>query len=100
MQECIKKSFDLPAKQMYLLVREKTHIFRLLETVIRRLDNETLRGRVDKALFGEESGGKEMIKYLIQVSRDASKKPLEGSIKICGDAINVQVPEINSVAQV
>ena len=50
---------------MYFLVREKTQIFLLLEIVLRRLDNDTLRFKVDKALFGEESGGKEIIKYLI-----------------------------------
>ena len=83
MQEVLKKTFDLPAKQIYLLAREKTHVFLLLEIVLRRLDNDTLRYKVDKALFGEESGGKEIIKYLIQVSRGAAMKPAEGLLEKC-----------------
>jgi hypothetical protein len=59
-------------------VREKTAVFHLFEVVIRRIDNQTLRTKVDKGLYGEKSSGNEIIKYLIEVSRKAAMEPISG----------------------
>lgn len=38
--------------ERYLQIREKTHLFLFLETMVRRLDPEAVKGRITKKLYG------------------------------------------------
>lgn len=38
-----------------MLVREQTHVMLMLEIFVRRLDADTIRGKITKTLYGADS---------------------------------------------
>ena len=73
--------------QRYLLVREQTHTFLFLETMVRRIDAEHLKGPLTKKLYGERCKGNELTTYLIVTANKKKSQPLEGFMSVCEGAI-------------
>jgi hypothetical protein len=68
----------------YLTVREKTHVFLLIEICVRRLDADTIKNNVTKQIFGPQAPANELNKYLIKQGEEASKGVgVEDFIKAC-----------------
>ena len=53
-QDALGRQFEpgMTPLERYLLVREKTHVFLFLETMVRRLDSDRVKGEVTKQLYG------------------------------------------------
>ena len=53
-QETLGKQFEpsMSPLERYHLIREKTHIFLFLETMVRRIDAERIKGEITKKLYG------------------------------------------------
>lgn len=72
-QEALGKQFEpsMTPVQRYLLIREKTHLFLFLETMIRRIDAEQVKGEITKKLYGNMCKGNELTTYLIVTASKA-----------------------------
>ena len=64
--------------ERYLMVREKTHIFLLLETMVRRLDVNRLKGPITCGLYGENCKGNELTSYFIITANKALSEEIDG----------------------
>ena len=80
----------------YLLVREKTQIFLFLETIIRRLDPEKIKGEITKKLYGQMCKGNELTTYLILTASKAKSHPIDGFLSSTRDTIATEIPILNS----
>jgi predicted nucleotide-binding protein (sugar kinase/HSP70/actin superfamily) len=79
-----KSVLDGDSLTRYLTVREKTHVFLLIEICVRRLDSDALKNKVTKQIYGQQAPANELTKYLIKKGEEASKGiGLEDFIKSC-----------------
>lgn len=60
------------------MVREKTHIFLFLETMVRRLDAERIKGNMTRSLYGANCKGNELTTYLIVTASKAKAQEIDG----------------------
>lgn len=67
--------------------------------MFRRLKTETIKNEVHKRIYGQESQGNEITKFLIQACVQAKKTPIEGFI-LHTNTIQTQFKESNSPHQV
>ena len=69
----------------------------MLEIFVRRLESDTLRGRITQALYGLDAPAPKLTLYLLKVSDTCLHRKLKASECAIGD---VQLPDINSAQQV
>lgn len=70
----------------------------MLEIFVRRLDSETLRGKITKTVFGQDAAQNELTRYLIEVADCAKRQKIPTFAERCGDLdSNILLPELNSV---
>ena len=102
LQETLAKQFDheMSPVQRYLLVREKTHVFLFLETMIRRLDAERIKGELTRNLYGAMCKGNELTTYLIVTANNAKAHEIDGFMSSTRDQILSEIPVLNSPYQV
>ena len=79
-QQILDRQFEpgMSPLQRYLLVREKTHILLFLETMMRRLDADRIKGDITKTLYGSMCKGNELTLYLIVTAGKAKSHEIDG----------------------
>lgn len=80
----------------YLLVREKTHILLFLESMVRRLDPETIKTSITKKLYGEQCKGNELTTYLIVTANRTKSSLTEGFLSATKGLIESEIPILNN----
>ena len=97
-QEALAKQFEpsMNPLQRYLLIREKTHIFLFLETMVRRIDADKIKGEITKKLYGQMCKGNELTTYLIVTSSKAKMHEIDGFMSETRDTISSEMPILNS----
>ena len=81
-------------------MREKTHLFLFLETMVRRLSADQIKGDITKKLYGQMCKGNELTTYLIVTASQAKSHSIDGFISATRDTINSEIPILNSPYQV
>lgn len=101
-QESLGKQFEpsMSPLQRYLLIREKTHLFLFLETMVRRIDADRIKGEITRKLYGQMCKGNELTTYLIVTASKAKMHEIDGFMSATRDAISSVIPILNSPYQV
>ena len=100
-KEAIDREFEsrMTPLERYLLIREKTHYYLFLETMIRRLDTDRIKGTITKQIYGQMSKGNELTTELIVAANKAKSHPIDGFLNGSVDTISSDIPILNSPHQ-
>lgn len=86
------------SKKSISINKFRTHIFLCFEILFRRLKTDTIKTLVHKRVYGNESQGNELTKFLIQSCVAAKKGPIEGFILHTAASIETDFKTLNSPA--
>ena len=102
LKSSLETTFDgLQPKDLYMLVREKTHVMLFLEIFVRRIDSDTLKGRITKTVCGHDAENNTLIRYLIKEADRAKCEPHTTFLERCAELTPaIQLPHLNSLKQV